>query len=600
MSDSKENSKKVHGFDIVKFDGKNDFTNWQTEVKDILISLKQIKALRGKPEKLPKDWTDEDWEEFDLEASSKIRLCLTREITHNYSSEKSAKELWEKLQSMYMKKDLCTHLALRKKLYTFSWVEGRPLSDHINAFTKITCAMEDIGIKLEDYEKAMILLCRLPQQFEATVDNLLTGKDEKTLKYDEVVVALQAKAIREAETTSSNEGQSLLVQSSRPIKGRSRSKTKKNKEEEECHWCYQVGHYKHECLKYLKKKDKKNDKDEASVAQVGEEVLEYLLGGDNSEVLTAETSEGVMNEWIFDTGASYHMCPARDNFSTYREVNGGTILMGDTGSLKTVGVGAIRFQMFDLAERTLTEVRHVPGLRKGLISLGVLEAAGCGFSGKDGFLTITWEDRVIMRGERHGNLYILKGKPLTGVVQKMVSQVDQKRYLQTQLWHKRLGHVDETGLTVLGKQGLFGRDKLCKLDYCEHCVFGKQCRTSYRKAKHRATWILDYVHSDIWGPSRVASLGGKRWFVTFIDDFSRRVWVYTMRQKGEVRDIFKKWKALVEKETGRAVKRVQHGIAKRVGVKGKSHDGSVAKRINHILWEKAQCMRSSAGLRKLW
>ncbi|KAL5703085.1 hypothetical protein ACHQM5_028220 [Ranunculus cassubicifolius] len=190
MSDSKENSKKVHVFDIVKFDDKNNFTNWQTEVKDILISLKQIKALREKPEKLLKDWTDEDWEEFDLEACSTIRLCLTREITHNYSSEMSAKELWEKLQSMYMKKDLCTHLALRKKLYTFSWVEGRPLSDHINAFTKITCAMEDIGIKLEDYEKAMILLCRLPQQFEATVDNLLTGKDEKTLKYDEVVVAL--------------------------------------------------------------------------------------------------------------------------------------------------------------------------------------------------------------------------------------------------------------------------------------------------------------------------------------------------------------------------------------------------------------------------
>ncbi|KAL5725343.1 hypothetical protein ACHQM5_008497 [Ranunculus cassubicifolius] len=77
MSYSKENSKKVHGFDIVKFDGKNNFTNWQTEVKDILISLKQIKALRGKPEKLPKDWTDEDWEEFDLEACSTIRLCLT-------------------------------------------------------------------------------------------------------------------------------------------------------------------------------------------------------------------------------------------------------------------------------------------------------------------------------------------------------------------------------------------------------------------------------------------------------------------------------------------------------------------------------------------
>ena len=67
------------------------------------------------------------------------------------------------------------------------------------------------------------------------------------------------------------------------------------------------------------------------------------MGGDDSEVLTAETSEDIMNEWIFDTGAFYHMCPSRKNFSTYREVDGGTILMGDAGSLKTVDVRSFKF-----------------------------------------------------------------------------------------------------------------------------------------------------------------------------------------------------------------------------------------------------------------
>lgn len=62
---------------------------------------------------------------------------------------------------MHMKKVLCTHLVLGKKFYMFQWEEGKSLSNHIKIFTKITCVMENIGIKLDDFEKMMALLCRL-------------------------------------------------------------------------------------------------------------------------------------------------------------------------------------------------------------------------------------------------------------------------------------------------------------------------------------------------------------------------------------------------------------------------------------------------------
>jgi hypothetical protein len=52
------------------------------------------------------------------------------------------------------------------------------------------------------------------------------------------------------------------------------------------------------------------------------------------------------------------------------------------------------------------------------------------------------------------------------------------------------------------------------------------------------------------GPVIVSSIGGKSYFVTFIDDHSRKVWVYFLRQKSEVYKVFKKWKAMVENETG--------------------------------------------------
>ena len=68
-----------------------------------------------------------------------------------------------------------------------------------------------------------------------------------------------------------------------------------------------------------------------------------------------------------------------------------------------------------------------------------------------------------------------------------------------------------------------------KLDFCEHCVFGKQKKVSFSIAKHRTQGILDYIHFDLWGPSRVPSFGGKHYMLAFVDDFSRKVWVYFLR-----------------------------------------------------------------------
>ncbi|KAI3461497.1 hypothetical protein Pfo_018160 [Paulownia fortunei] len=103
-----------------------------------------------------------------------------------------------------------------------------------------------------------------------------------------------------------------------------------------------------------------------------------------------------------------------------------------------------------------------------------------------------------------------------------------------------MGHAGEKSLQTPSKQGLLKGAKVCKLDFCEHCVLGKQKRVKFGTAIHNTKGILDYVHSDVWGPSNTLSLGGKHYFVTFIDDFSRRVWVYTMKTKDEVFGIFLK------------------------------------------------------------
>jgi hypothetical protein len=85
---------------------------------------------------------------------------------------------------------------------------------------------------------------------------------------------------------------------------------------------------------------------------------------------------------------------------------------------------------------------------------------------------------------------------------------------------------------------------------CEECVTAKQHRESFPKENTwRANHILQLVHSDICGPLNPTSNSHKRYFITFTDDFSRKTWVYFLVEKSETIEVFKRFKAKVEKET---------------------------------------------------
>jgi len=92
------------------------------------------------------------------------------------------------------------------------------------------------------------------------------------------------------------------------------------------------------------------------------------------------------------------------------------------------------------------------------------------------------------------------------------------------LWHMRLGHTGEKSLQALAKKGLLKGTRTCKLEFCEHCVIGKKTKVKFDTTTHCTDGILDFVHTDIWGPTKTASIGGNHYFMTFIDDYSRRCW----------------------------------------------------------------------------
>ena len=107
---------------------------------------------------------------------------------------------------------------------------------------------------------------------------------------------------------------------------------------------------------------------------------------------------------------------------------------------------------------------------------------------------------------------------------------------------------------TLATSGLLPEETGTSHKLCVHCLASKQCRFSFIKTASKRTHSLDLVYSDVCGLMKVSSLGGAHYFVTFIDNYFRKVWVYALKTKDLVFQAFKHFYVEVERQTGRTLK----------------------------------------------
>jgi hypothetical protein len=329
-----------------------------------------------------------------------------------------------------------------------------------------------------------------------------------------------------------------------------------------CNYCKKPGHIKTKC-RALKAKNRKfthkgSRTEDVNLCDSSSTTLRSTVRGtpeDDPNILNVETTteaevllttEDTTN-WLLDLGATYHVTPFRTLFRSYTARTFDLVRVENSQHFAVIDIGTVELNLPGGSTIVLHDVWHVPELTRPLISVGQVDEAGFRTNFSSGGWTIHKGNLLPAHGPRIHFLYPLYITLREGdlfVVHILVSL----------LWHGRLGHLSKTSITYLSKAGYIPKLSFSNHQFCEHCQYGKQVATSHPTRVWRESSPLDLVHSDSCSPMPHQSLGGAPYFVTFIDDATRKVWAYPNRTKYRFFTIFKDWLTMVENQTDRKLK----------------------------------------------
>ncbi|MCY3928487.1 MAG: GAG-pre-integrase domain-containing protein, partial [Acidobacteria bacterium] len=201
--------------------------------------------------------------------------------------------------------------------------------------------------------------------------------------------------------------------------------------------------------------------------------------------------------------------------------------MGDGHTVEACGRGDIHFTMTlengKPRSVTMCNALYVPKLTCNLFSVRATVMKGNKMKFENGSCWIYDRNGILLgTGLLVDKLYYLQCTSVTQECSTVAtgSEVNNK----ADLWHQRPGHLNESQLREMASQDLVrgvNIPKSARTSFCEKCVEGKMAKKPFKLVGEIQSMSKLRVHSDVCGPMPTESIGGSRYFVTFIDDYSR-------------------------------------------------------------------------------
>lgn len=581
-------AKMADDLKIPVFDGK-EYECWK---KRILMLLKFKTCENPATREMATTDDETQWSKMNLKAMNYIYSGITNDQLQFVKDEDTAFKIMKKFDEMYLKESTALQICVRNKLEKVKLKDFEDSSVFFTEFEKLINDLKSAGANVTEQEKLNYMLKMLPTSLSYIGDLIdVLPKPEQTVEY----LKSKIKMFELKEKEEGNKNSASVFKSER-------------KKESACFKCGKVGHFKAQCVsvkqsegawkprggrqqqrmqyrgsscrggagrnytqgrqgsgwqqqqQWRQGQDQRNENSGNNQNSFCIEV-EKKFEENFTESLNIEVNNNNVNsvEWLLDSGCSDHII---NNDACYNEctdlkvpVN---VKVGDGRILKATKVGNIFVMFNDLNQEVeLLNVFFVKEMDRNLISYGKVTNSNKVISKGDTSKVYNKFGDLIAIAYKKNDIYFLNSfivRKESNLVNKEihVNEITEKEKL-----HRKLGHVNFSYLrTMCNKKLLEGLPNEIESDYfkCKICIENKMHNLPFEDNRKRGKQILEIIHTDLNGPHSIIGLNGEKYFLTFIDDYSKVVKVFVIKSKNEVFNCFMDYVNTTENMTGKKIK----------------------------------------------
>lgn len=566
---------------VDKLTGRENWCTWSFAVKAFLQLEDLWEVVTGSEIDAKKD----------TKAKSKIILLIDPMIYIHVQGAQTSKEVWNNLSMAFEDSGLLRRVGLLKDLINTTLDTSLSIEDYLNKILSSAHKLRNIKFSVDDEWLGTLMLAGLPDEYRPMI--MALESSGVTINADLIKTKLLQEVKKSENTAFYTKTKNHPPTHFQKNNHQQLSKSKGPR----CFNCNKHGHISKNCWF---KKNKSDTKNNGFIA-----AFSAMSFSDSAS-------------WYVDSGASMHFTMHRDWLEDETTPPVQNIRIADDKILHVESCGNVTISVPSnegCYNRILVRnVLYVPELSTNLLSVSKMIKSGCKVEfNKVGCVIYNQNQEKVAEASLINDMYKLNCK-MDAYAMAAKSEAD------IYTWHQRMGHMNFKDLKKISNCASGVKISLDKEDgICISCIEGKQTRQPFPTEGSRATELLERIHSDVCGPMQTASIGHARYLVTFIDDFSRKVFVYFIKNKSEVLDKFIEFKNRVENELNRKIKVLRsdngkeyinksfdtylkkHGILHQTSNPYTPQQNGLSERMNRTLIERAKCMILNADLQNyMW